>query len=277
MTRDEKLAGVDEFGPWFHCIDLGDGVVTKSAAGSGQEPDDHPKSTWNVIRRFLPEDLLGLDVLDVGCNAGFYAIEAKRRGARRVLGVEAKRQHVRQAKFARQALGLDIEYRRGSVYDLRVATLGRFDVTLALGLIYHCKHLMLALENLAQVTRRLMILETAVYPPDALEASYNWFLPSADSLPALIRQGGFDEVDVVDVLGARAVCVCRKTREAPDSSSPAHLRAALSLDHQAVTCTPGEALRVHGGRREHRAGYLVGRERRPPREGDDSAGRAPLH
>ena len=165
MTRDEKLAGVDELGPWFHCIDLGDGVVTKSDGVSGQ-PDDHPKSTWNVIRRFLPGDLFGLDVLDVGCNAGFYAIEAKRRGARRVLGVEAKRRHVRQAKFARQALGLDIEYRRGSVYDLRVATLGRFDVTLALGLIYHCKHLMLALENLAQVTRRLMILETEVYPPD---------------------------------------------------------------------------------------------------------------
>ena len=232
MTRDEKLAGVEELHPWFHAIDLGDGVVTKSASVSGQ-PDDHPKPTWKVIRRFLPDDLSGLDVLDVGCNAGFYAIEAKRLGARRVLGVDANTLHVRQAQLARQALGLDIEYRPMSVYDLE--TLGRFDVTLALGLLYHCKHPLLALEKLAEVTRRLMILETEVYPrktelfhlvsgtndqlvhtlgyvenpPDvSAEPAYNWFLPSTDSLPSLIRQGGFDEVEVVDVRGARAVCVC---------------------------------------------------------------------
>ncbi len=269
MTRDEKLAGVKDLAPWFHCIDLGDGVLTKSASIAG-EHDNHPRPTWNVIRRFLPNDLSGQEVLDVGCNAGFYAIEAKRRGARRVLGVEAKRLHVRQAQFARRALDLDIEYKRGSVYDLRVKTFGQFDVTLALGLIYHLKHLMFALENLALVTRHLVILETEVYPPDrktkpfhlvygdndqrvhtlgyvenapdALEASYNWFLPSVDSLPALIRGGGFDEVEVVDVRGARAVCVCRKSRELPDSSTPTHLRHRLALDRDRVSCGPGDPI-----------------------------------
>ena len=273
MTRDEKLKGVKTLAPWFHCIDLGDGVLTKSASLAG-EHDDHPRPTWNVIRRFLPEDLSGQEVLDVGCNAGFYAIEAKRRAASRVLGVEAKRLHVRQARFAQRALSLDIKYQRGSVYDLRAATFGRFDVTLALGLIYHCKHLMLALENLAQVTRHLMILETAVFPPDrntkpfqrvygandqrvhtlgyvenapdALEASYNWFLPSVDSLPALIRQGGFEEAEVVDMRGTRAVCVCRKSGEAPDSSAPNRLRAAISLDRERVTCGPGDSVRFPG-------------------------------
>ena len=214
-------------------------------------------------------------MLDVGYNAGFYAIEAKRRAASRVLGVEAKRLHVRQARFAQRALSLDIEYQRGSVYDLRAATFGRFDVTLALGLIYHCKHLMLALENLAQVTRHLMILETAVFPsdrntkpfqrvygdndqrvhtlgyvenaPDALEASYNWFLPSVDSLPALIQQGGFEEAEVVDMRGTRAVCVCRKSGEAPDSSAPNRLRAAIALDRERVTCGPGDSVRFAVG------------------------------
>ena len=186
-----------------------------------------------------------------------------------MLGVEARRLHVRQAQFACRALDLDIEYRRESVYDLRAGSFGRFDVTLALGLLYHLKHLMFALENLASVTRHLMIIETAVYPPDrktkrfhlaygdndqrvhtlgyvenapeAVEASYNWFLPSVDSLPALIR-GGFDEVEVVDVRNLRAVCVCRKSREAPDSSSPNHLRHRLALDRDRVSCGPGDPI-----------------------------------
>lgn len=77
--------------------------------------------------------------------------------------------------------------------------------------------------------------------PEAVEASYNWFLPSVDSLPALIR-GGFDEVEVVDVRNLRAVCVCRKSREAPDSSSPNHLRHRLALDRDRVSCGPGDPI-----------------------------------
>ena len=104
-------------------------------------------------------------MLDVGCNAGFFAVEAKRRGAARVLGVDAQRHHVRQACFVRRALGLEIEFRRLSVYDLsRPQGVGQFDITLALGLLYHCKHLVQALENLYDVTRDSHH-ETAIYPP----------------------------------------------------------------------------------------------------------------
>ena len=81
MTPEEKRAAVERLGPWFHRIDLGDGVVTKSASVAG-EAADHPLPTWDAISRALPEDLRGLSVLDVGCNAGFYSVEAKRRGER---------------------------------------------------------------------------------------------------------------------------------------------------------------------------------------------------
>ncbi|PYT03068.1 MAG: TIGR04290 family methyltransferase, partial [Acidobacteria bacterium] len=85
-----------------------------------------------------PEDLAGRSVLDVGCNAGFYAVELKRRGASRVVGVDSQRNLIRQAEFVREVLSLDIEYRRASVYDLDPRASGQFDITLALGLIYHC-------------------------------------------------------------------------------------------------------------------------------------------
>ena len=116
MTRDELQARVDRLGPWFHCIDLGGGLQTKTRSAVG-EPVEHPRPTWEKVRAALPEDFNGLSVLDVGCNAGFYAVELKRRGAGRVLGVDSQRNLVRQALFVRDALGLDIEYRRMSVYD----------------------------------------------------------------------------------------------------------------------------------------------------------------
>ncbi len=268
LTREEILATIERLQPWFHRIDLGGGLFTKTESVMG-EPVDHPAGPWQVIGRCVPEDLSGKSVLDVGCNAGFYAIEAKRRGARRVLGVDGQRQHVRQAVFVRKALGLDIEYRRMNVYELTRRTVGEFDVTLALGLIYHLKHLVLALENLYEVTRELLVVETAIMPPErtpesfthplgqarmrlhalayvenppeAKEQVYNWFLPGVEGLLALLRNTGFDEVEVVEVKNERAVVVCRK-RPRQTSDVRRHHVASLALREGPARCRAGEEI-----------------------------------
>ncbi|HEV2763964.1 MAG TPA: DUF1698 domain-containing protein, partial [Pyrinomonadaceae bacterium] len=216
--------------------------------------------------------LSGKSLLDVGCNAGFYCVEAKRRGAVRVLGIDSQRHLVRQARFVARALALDIEYEQVSVYDLDPRSGGQFDVTLALGLVYHLKHLVLGLERLFHVTRELLVVETAVYPPeftpgafcfpvgglvpalyplayvenpsDSKEAIYNWFLPSPEALAALLRNVGFDEVEIhpgerLD----RSVLVCRKRAPYPDSRAVSYLQAALSFEHAPASAAPGEELR----------------------------------
>lgn len=258
MDREEILAGVERLRPWFHRIELGDGLFTKTETAIG-EPVEHPRPTWELVSRHLPKDLSGQSLLDVGCNAGFYCVEARRRGAERVLGVDAQRHLVRQARFVRRALALDrVEFEKVSVYDLSPAALGgQFDVVLALGLVYHCKHLVLALERLFTVTRRLLILETAIFPPDRSpgsfehpvggltptlhplayvenppgrkEAIYNWFLPSPESLRALLANVGFDEVELHPGANAeRSIVVCRKREPYPDSRSLQFLSAALT-------------------------------------------------
>jgi tRNA (mo5U34)-methyltransferase len=272
MTRDEIIAGIERLRPWFHRIDLGGGLFTKTESVMG-EPVDHPREPWETIGRLLPTDLSGRTLLDVGCNAGFYAVEAKRRGASRVVGVDGQRQHVRQAVLVRKALGLDIEFRRMNVYELTRRTVGEFDITLALGLVYHLKHLVLALENLFEVTRELLIIETAVMPPErtpesfthplgatemrlhplcyvenspeAKEQVYNWFLPSVPALSALLRNAGFDEVEAVEVKDERAVLVCRKLPRADDEEADErdvrrHYVAALSAEEVPARAHPGE-------------------------------------
>jgi tRNA (mo5U34)-methyltransferase len=271
MTPDEKRAGVERLGPWFHRIDLGDGVVTKSASVAG-EADDHPLPTWEVVATALPADLAGRSVLDVGCNAGFYSVEAKRRGAERVLGIDAQRHQVRQASFVARALGLPMEFRRMSVYDLSPETVGVFDVTLALGLVYHLKHLVQGLERLLSVTGDLLVLETAVllpelvptgdvpyvtgsltrrlHPmgyvensPDAKEAVYNWFVPSVGAMAAMLSDTGFEDVRCVATPDDRAVFVCRKRKTAGVAVLP-DLAGRLEVVSAPEACRLGEEIEV---------------------------------
>src|SRR5687768_1383704 len=117
MTPEEIRTELKRLAPWFHRIDLGGGLYTKTESVMG-EPVDHPRGPWQTIQRLLPRDLRGHTLLDVGCNAGFYAFEARRRGATRVLGVDGQRHHVRQGVFVRKVLGLDVEFRRLNVYEL---------------------------------------------------------------------------------------------------------------------------------------------------------------
>lgn len=236
MTPEQIRAGIDRLGPWFQAIDLGGGIWTKSTSVVG-EPPDHPRGTWERIQPFLPE-LRGRDVLDAGCNGGFYAVEAKRRGAARVVAFDSQRHCVQQARFVRAALGLDIDVRRLSIYEISPAAIGRFDVTLALGLIYHLKHLVLGLERLFLVTRDVLVVETAILPPgrfpepfatplgavssvlhpiayvenvtEAKEAASNWFLPHPQAVAALLRGVGFAEVTVARADEGRAILLARR-------------------------------------------------------------------
>jgi tRNA (mo5U34)-methyltransferase len=267
MTREEIFKQIQALGPWFHCIDLGDGIKTKTASITG-ESADHPRGTWEIIQRCLPQDLSSKSVLDVGCNAGFYSIEAKRRGAARVLGVDAQRHLINQALFVRRALSLEIEYRRMSVYDLSRSSVGQFDVTLALGLIYHCKHLVLALEKLFEVTKELLVIETAILPlkktpksfedpvagpavmlhplvyaensAETKEPVFNWFIPGTKALEALLRNVGFGEVTFFDLQpGGRAVLLCRKTEAAAGKIVLSQFNATLAIEAGPRTTGPG--------------------------------------
>ncbi len=298
MTREEILLELKRLEPWFHRIDLGGGLYTKTESVMG-EPVDHPFGPWQTIQKLLPRDLSDKTLLDVGCNAGFYAFEAKRRGAKRVLGVDGQRQHVRQGLFVRKVLGLPVEFRRLNVYELSPRTVGEFDITLALGLLYHLKHPLLALENLYQVTKELLIIETAIMPPERTPASFvhplgekqmllhplafvenptgakeqvfNWYLPGLEALQAMLRSTGFDEVKVVEAKNERAIVVCRKAaREESLNGQLEHCVAELKLEEAPDTCSPSSELTFRV-RVEN-----VGLARWPAAGGDDGKGRVSL-
>ncbi|KAF0094864.1 MAG: tRNA (mo5U34)-methyltransferase [Puniceicoccaceae bacterium 5H] len=269
MNREEIAAGIEALKPWFHRIELPEGLVTK-AQGNFGEDDDHPLPTWQKVKQVLPAALNGKSVLDVGCNAGFYSIEARKRGAERVLGVDATSWHIRQARFVTGALGLgQTRFLRKSVYELDAQELGKFDVVLALGLIYHLKHLYAGMEALYHITGDLLILETAIAPdtfrlpsnlplygaderrvhsvalvenePNVTEPDRNWFLPTAEATAAMLRTVGFIDVKITDESPTRAVLTARKNPDAIDDSRRATwLRADLQVEGLPETARPGQ-------------------------------------
>ena len=217
-ARPETLERrVRELGPWFHNLDLG-GVMTAPDHFLG----DYPAVKWRRFGHALPADLAGMSVLDVGCNAGFYAMEMKRRGARRVLAIDSDDFYLAQARFAAEASGLEIEFRRMSVYD--VGALGeRFDLVIFMGVLYHLRHPLLALDLLREhVCADLLLFQsmqrgsTRVEPVAAdlpfeedghfrrpgypklyfVEKEYcgdptNWWIPNAACAEAMLRSAGF--------------------------------------------------------------------------------------
>jgi tRNA (mo5U34)-methyltransferase len=206
-------------GPWFHNIDLGHGVQTAPEHFLG----DYPAVKWRRFAHAIPEDLRGRTVLDIGCNGGFYAIEMKRRGADRVVAIDEDADYLAQARFAAEVLGQSVEFRHLSVYD--VAALGeRFDIVLFLGVLYHLRHPLLALDLIhAHAARDVMVFQSMQRGSDAIEAvradydfaevepfarpgwprlhfiehryagdQTNWWVPNRACAEAMLRSSGFE-------------------------------------------------------------------------------------
>ena len=89
---------IEALGPWFHNIDLG-GVWTAPDHFLG----DYPNMKFRRFEAHLPAELTGKSVLDIGCNAGFYSMEMKRRGAERVVGIDSDDRYLAQARLARRS------------------------------------------------------------------------------------------------------------------------------------------------------------------------------
>jgi len=208
-------------GPWFHNMQL---------AGVATAPDhflgDYPSVKWRRFSHVVPADLRGATVLDVGCNAGFYAIEMKRRGADRVVGIDSDDRYLAQARLAAEVNGVELELRNLSVYD--VAQLGeQFEFVIFMGVLYHLRHPLLALDLLhehvvgdlllfqSMLRGSKQVLEVAAdYPFEEewifdepcfpkmhfIEQQYahdqtNWWVPNTACVEAMLRSAGFRIVE----------------------------------------------------------------------------------
>src|SRR5690349_17880657 len=94
VDREALARRINELGDWFHNLDL-HGVRTAPNHFLG----DFPNVKWKHICKAIPEDLSGATVLDIGCNAAFYSLEMKKRGAGKVVAMDVDDRYLSQGRF----------------------------------------------------------------------------------------------------------------------------------------------------------------------------------
>jgi tRNA (mo5U34)-methyltransferase len=239
---------------WYHSIPLGDGIVT---------PGVYDASS-TVERLHLPDDLSGKSVLDIGAWDGFFSFEAERRGADRVLAVDSFSWSgpgwgtKEGFELAREALGSQVEDREMEVLDVSPEAIGEFDIVLFLGVLYHMRHPLLALERVASVTRELLVLETAIdmsstkrpaaafYPGRELDLDQsNWWGPNPAAVEGMVGAAGFREIRVINDHRSRAPRLASRARKIA-----AVLRSRLAPGREALPLwrSPAGRLVVHASK-----------------------------
>jgi tRNA (mo5U34)-methyltransferase len=243
LSPNEIKRQVEALGPWFHNLDL-NGVRTAPEHFLG----DYPTVKWSRFANAIPGDLSGCSVLDIGCNAGFYAMQMKRRGAERVVGIDTVDEYLAQARFAAGVNGLEIEFRKLSVYE--VGALGeRFDLVVFMGVLYHLRHPLLALdlvhEHAASDLLLFQSMQRGSDEVEALETNYdfwnidlfdrpafprlhfverryaddptNWWIPNRACVEAMLRSSGFQMIDHPE----SEVYLCRRVAR-PQADGPVY-------------------------------------------------------
>ena len=218
LSDEQVKQRIGELGPWFHNMQLR-GIWTAPDHFLG----NYPEVKYANFRHALPADMTGKSVLDIGCNGGFYSLEMKRRGAERVLGIDTDTGYLAQARFAAEVTGLEVEFRQMAVWD--VAKLGeRFDLVIFMGVLYHLRHPLLALDLIHEhVAKDLLLFQSmqrgsreiaevaedyefaAPAPFDEpgypklhfIERRYshdetNWWVPNRACTEAMLRSSGFN-------------------------------------------------------------------------------------
>ena len=188
---------------------------------------DFPNVKWQHIAQCDSAGSVRRDVLDIGCNGGFYSIEMKRRGAKRVLGIDVDDRYLSQARFAAQTLDLEIELeQRRSTRLQQIA--GQFDYVFFMGVFYHLRYPLFALDQVVKKVRpegRLvfqsmlrgsdevkqweqdyLFWETKMFADPAYPAMYfvehsyandqtNWWIPNRAAAEAVLRSSGLEILD----------------------------------------------------------------------------------
>jgi len=230
---------------FYHSLELPNGEVIP-----GLLPVDRLRN--RLAQYEIPADLRGKRVLDIGAWDGFYTFEMERRGAH-VVALDLF--HNDKFVLARDMQKSKAEYVVGDICKLSSKDLGRFDIVLFFGVLYHLKHPAMALENVCSMTLDTAFVESYViddpadlnavpilefYEHTELRGQYdNWCGPNVTCLMAMARAAGFAEVSFESVLSNRGHITCRRKWSSAAGTEPAPeilcVENSITRDHDFAT------------------------------------------
>jgi tRNA (mo5U34)-methyltransferase len=205
MTLQQMIESVPH---WYHTFEFAPGVVTPGSRDS--------QTLLKALN--LPQDLSGLRVLDIGARDGFFSFECEHRGAAEIVAIDYVPAEQTGFLVAKQILGSNLTLRHENLYDLDASKYGVFDVVLLLGVLYHLRDPLRALEIVFQMMKvgGLLYLETVIInddlPVSMRDRPLMQFYPKATKNSDHTNYWGMTESCVVAMLEECDFSVCSKRR-----------------------------------------------------------------
>jgi SAM-dependent methyltransferase len=162
MDKADILDKINSFSGWNYPFELA-GHKTVLDVGTINRHEQRKNYFFRPLVDLLGGSLAGKRVLDLGCNQGFWSLAAIESGCDYVLGIDGRQMHIDQAKFVFDVKRINkdrYDFRFGNVFNLLNNDLGKFDIVLCLGLMYHISKHMTLLEHISSVNTDLLVIDT---------------------------------------------------------------------------------------------------------------------
>lgn len=157
---------------WFYEFDLPEGLAAPCRTPDHVKPIHTTRldMLWSALDPYVAQrgGWGEISAIDIACHQGFFSTQLARRGARGVLGIDARAEHVADAELIRQAYGLgNLRLEQHDIYEVKPAQLGSFDVVVCYGLLYHVENpvgLLRLCRQLIGANGGACVVETQVVP-----------------------------------------------------------------------------------------------------------------
>jgi tRNA (mo5U34)-methyltransferase len=209
MADNERVtAKVVELGPWFHQIDLGQGLRTRDIAPfPGPQPLNHPLDRWLILEKAIPQDLRGMRILDIGCAEGFFALELARRGAD-VVAVDAAPKMMARLNWLIEHFGVNNIRTRTATIESMAGSKEHYDAVFMIALLYHLRHPLMGLDIASELTDTLYVESVVdgsnddsylyLRPPiEGVQHIPKW-IPTEKCVIDMLAFSGFNNVTTLD-------------------------------------------------------------------------------
>lgn len=209
MKREALIRKITEIGPWFHSIEVSDGIMTREIAPlPGPQPANHPRERWADLSDVVSADLSGKRILDIGSADGFYTLELARRGAAEVVAMDPWTKHINRVEWLRDYFDLgNITPVVGTVEQLSVEKYGEFDFIFMLGLLYHLKDPLTSLEAVSELSDMLYLESISIFdeensylhlkPPQKGVHHVPKWIPTTRCIRDMLETVGFTSVEEI--------------------------------------------------------------------------------
>lgn len=251
FSKEEALTKIRSFGRWYHKVEVAPGVVTPGIV-----------DCLSIAAELqLPEDCIGMRVLDIGASDGYYSILLKKRGAKEVVAVDHRPPDKTGFPVLKELYDVDVKYYTDSVYNISPERYGYFDVVLCLGILYHLRNPLLLLDRIRAVcTNELYVESHAIdnyfiewkhgrpssfsklpgelaetplmqfYVKDELNNDYsNWWGPNLACLEKMLQSANFTVIHRL-LSESRAILKCR-INDDPEARQWRELESSLAADY----------------------------------------------